>query len=642
MSGRDERGRKQALALSRGDDPHRAVRAGLSLACALALGLLLASAARAATVTIINGDGPGEGFNDPTAAIPVGGNSGTTLGEQRLIAMQFAGDLWGTLVGSDVPITVSVTFDSLGGDQFGAPLGAAGPEEVFRDFPGAPLPATWYSAALTNALLGADENPSLADIGAVFNKDVDGGVLGSIDWYYGLDANPGGDVDFVTTALHEIGHGLGFLSLVDSSGSLFLGFNDVYSTFLEDHSAATLFPAMNNAQRSTALRDDGDLHFVGPNVLAASGPAGGCVDASGHVAMYAPSSYDNGSSTSHWDISCTPSELMEPFDTGANHDVGLAIDLFLDLGWPSNDCGNSLLDAGEGCDDGGVAAGDGCDATCQVEACYTCDLAEPSNCTPDNGAACDDGLACTTDQCSAGSCVGNWSPVACALDPYKAYKAKTARKTTKFPGDEVTLADVLESKVTNVIKPALFADAVDVEGAGVNAPEVALECYKIKDSKNVVQPKFSGASVQVTNAFGVFDLELVKATTLCVPASVDLSAAPGALPPNQADRFKCYKAKPAPGEPKPAFPDRELADLLELKETESRKVKEVCNPVSEDGSTVYVPTDHLVCYQIKDSKTPPQAKFVKQDVFVRSDFGPEKLTAVKSGLLCLPSSLSVN
>ena len=132
MRGRNHGRRNRTLVVPKKDDRHRAVSAGLSLACAVALGLLLASAARAATVTIINGDGPGEGFNDSTPVVPVGGNSGTTLGQQRLIAMQFAGDLWGTLVGSDVPITGSVTCDSLGGNQFGAPLGAAGPEDVYR------------------------------------------------------------------------------------------------------------------------------------------------------------------------------------------------------------------------------------------------------------------------------------------------------------------------------------------------------------------------------------------------------------------------------------------------------------------------------------------------------------------------------
>ena len=38
---------------------------------------------------------PGEGFNDPTPAAPVGGNTGTTLGQQRLIAFQHAADIWG-------------------------------------------------------------------------------------------------------------------------------------------------------------------------------------------------------------------------------------------------------------------------------------------------------------------------------------------------------------------------------------------------------------------------------------------------------------------------------------------------------------------------------------------------------------------
>lgn len=47
-----------------------------------------------ATITIVNNDGPGEGFNDPTPVTPVGGNTGTTRGQQRLIAFQYAANLW--------------------------------------------------------------------------------------------------------------------------------------------------------------------------------------------------------------------------------------------------------------------------------------------------------------------------------------------------------------------------------------------------------------------------------------------------------------------------------------------------------------------------------------------------------------------
>ncbi|MEO5742389.1 MAG: peptidase, partial [Vicinamibacterales bacterium] len=60
----------------------------LALACA-------SHAFAGATVVIINADGPGEGFNDLAVAAPIGGNSGTTLGQQRLIAFQHAADIWG-------------------------------------------------------------------------------------------------------------------------------------------------------------------------------------------------------------------------------------------------------------------------------------------------------------------------------------------------------------------------------------------------------------------------------------------------------------------------------------------------------------------------------------------------------------------
>ena len=55
---------------------------------ALGLGVVAfapAAARGAAQITIVNTDGPNEGFNDPTAATPVGGNTGTTDGQQRLM-----------------------------------------------------------------------------------------------------------------------------------------------------------------------------------------------------------------------------------------------------------------------------------------------------------------------------------------------------------------------------------------------------------------------------------------------------------------------------------------------------------------------------------------------------------------------------
>ena len=69
----------------------RATAHGILLAT---LALVVPSLAGGATFTLVNGDGPNEGFNDPTPVAPVGGNPGTTLGEQRRNAFAHATGLW--------------------------------------------------------------------------------------------------------------------------------------------------------------------------------------------------------------------------------------------------------------------------------------------------------------------------------------------------------------------------------------------------------------------------------------------------------------------------------------------------------------------------------------------------------------------
>src|SRR5690349_7125370 len=93
-------------------------RLGRLLAVAFAAAVCLAAASRpafaAANVIVVNLNAPGVGFNDPTPAAPVGGNTGTTRGAQRLIAFQRAADLWGATLDSPVTIIVSATFEPLG------------------------------------------------------------------------------------------------------------------------------------------------------------------------------------------------------------------------------------------------------------------------------------------------------------------------------------------------------------------------------------------------------------------------------------------------------------------------------------------------------------------------------------------------
>src|SRR5687768_689383 len=71
------------------------------------------SAFASANVVINNTDGPNEGFNDPTLTSPVGGNTGTTVGQQRLIAFQYAASIWGATLTSGPTITINASWSTL-------------------------------------------------------------------------------------------------------------------------------------------------------------------------------------------------------------------------------------------------------------------------------------------------------------------------------------------------------------------------------------------------------------------------------------------------------------------------------------------------------------------------------------------------
>jgi hypothetical protein len=305
--------------------------------------LLAVPAAEAATVTIINLDaGTGAGLDDPTPVAPVGNNPGTTLGQQRLNVFQRAGNIWGLLLNSNVNITVQATFTPLACTSTSATLGAAGALSVSASFPGAVFANTWYHAALANALAGADQDPANDDIIAFFNSNLGNpGCLTGVNWYYGFDnVPPGGDIDFLTVILHEMGHGLGFSSFVDETTGALLGppfLNDVWNHFLLDATSGLLWRSMTNAQRAASAVNTGNLVWRGANVSAASGIlTSGINPATGLVRMYAPNPVQPGSSVSHWDTVLAPNEMMEPFLSLSTDDPSLGVPLMADIAWSTN------------------------------------------------------------------------------------------------------------------------------------------------------------------------------------------------------------------------------------------------------------------------------------------------------------------
>lgn len=243
----------------------------LLVGSALCLGLSgwALQAEAAATITITNANGAGVGFNDPTPVAPVGGNTGTTLGQQRLIAFQFAANIWGATLTSTQTINIKAQFTALTCTSTGAVLGSAGATEVFSDFTGAVKPGTWYPFALANKLSGVDQDPGVPQINANFNVNL--GKPGCLDgsfFYLGLDNNGAAtDIDLVTVLLHEFGHGLGFQTFTDGSdGTQFFDMPSIWDYFMFDNTAGKSWVSMTNAERAASAINPRALAWTGTNV----------------------------------------------------------------------------------------------------------------------------------------------------------------------------------------------------------------------------------------------------------------------------------------------------------------------------------------------------------------------------------------
>jgi hypothetical protein len=116
--------------------------------------------------------------------------------------VQAALDVWSANFKSTVAISVDASW---GRSSSWGVLGSARPGSFFSAFTGAPDPSLWYSSAVANALAGKDLDKSNPEIVIQVNSAAPWNVRGD-----GFPSSA--EYDLESVFIHELGHGLGFLS----------------------------------------------------------------------------------------------------------------------------------------------------------------------------------------------------------------------------------------------------------------------------------------------------------------------------------------------------------------------------------------------------------------------------------------------
>ena len=345
----------------------------------------------AAKFNIVYEDGGNFGFNAATARDPVGGNNGTTLGQQRRNVVEKAAEIWGQYLESDVEIEISAKFEAFcstslfttndfinlkalvlkfknptdpvsqflesqfdfstqrllaayddeseepsellqdaiieelnwvlqgdsiyGANRFsgvseqiknlaeqdreviepiclnrllllaaypseikssngnGAILASGGPARFHESFTNSPATEVWYASALANSIAGEDLKPNEPDIEISVNALIDvpeAKVLNGNGFYYGHDNNISVQINLLSTLLHEIGHGLGFISSISLiDGSFLLGdtdepkWPDSFSRLIKDMKTGKLWIEMSANERFEAVSSNPNITFTG-------------------------------------------------------------------------------------------------------------------------------------------------------------------------------------------------------------------------------------------------------------------------------------------------------------------------------------------------------------------------------------------
>lgn len=302
------------------------------------------------------------GFSDNAARSPVRGNTGTTLGQQRQLAVSEAARLLAEQLKPAAPIRVQACWASLEFTSNGGTLAQAGPtglfiSDTFSASDGGLQPQltfvkhrqTIYSKAAIAHQAGTRSCGVFSDactgydVRITFNLAPDQSSQTNRRFDYGFTSEGSASSSFISTAMHEIAHGLGFVGLVDLSeegapiGSKLSSYDDVYGRWVRISNINEQFLRATTEQRAAALVGFGQARFSGPNaIVSPENPLLNFSPPEVYIALHTPLQIAPGSTYSHISTAAPNQMMNAAISSTAPRSLGLAKDMMYDLGYDPN------------------------------------------------------------------------------------------------------------------------------------------------------------------------------------------------------------------------------------------------------------------------------------------------------------------
>jgi hypothetical protein len=274
------------------------------------------------------------------------------------------------------------------------------------------------------------------------------------------------------------------------------------------------------------------------------------------------------------------------------------------------------------------------------------------------------GLVASTPAGTETAMTGTDGSVTVLRPDFLCYQTRPARPTAgqSFPRfirhlgvvvvDRLSSSDPADQHEVDLLSAVSLCNPADRDGGDPAAPADAghLEGYRAKlTATTPQQPAFVHSNQQVTNAFGTLVLALKSVDSVLAASAKAIGS--GGVPPlsgSTLDHFKCYKvavARAGAGQPFPVFTPQHVMLVDEFGGPHAydlSKPTKLCAPADVAGNDATASSHgaHLVCYQAKLAKQPPEPRFVATTVSTTNQFGTEVIDAKTIAELCVVSTAS--